>query len=276
MKSNECAAMSKKLVIIGIAVLLIVVALSGCVEEPGPKDGDKRVISTEYTGGDYNASILYEEVYEDGKWSNCTEIRYTKNGREYIDYFKLSMRDALDWIKSNTNENATILCWWDYGGMIIGYCERNAIARFASLALKDTLHPFAAGWFDEERKNKFIEENEWASNETIEDIANILTTTNFTSNETKQIIEKYNTNYILTDRYDFFIAKVFFATVSKNADEYIIDKMPTEKGNETLIFKMWDYSPEISGLKMVYENYPWEQFSSNDYDNIRIFEIVTS
>jgi len=257
--------MKKEILSLLICLLLLIISFSGCVEESGPKDRDKRLISTEYTGGAYNASILYEEVYEDGKWSNCTEIRYTKNGREYIDYFKPSMRDTLDWIKSNTNENAIILCWWDYGGMIIGYCERNAIARFASLALKDTLHPFAAGWFDEEKKKKFIEENEWASNETIKDIANVLTTTNFTSNETKQIIEKYNASYILTDRYDFFIAKVFFAAIGKNPDEYIVNYMPTEKGNETLIFQMWSDDTQILGLQLYYT-----------VADVRIFELVMS
>jgi len=115
----------KKMLLILLAIMFCFAIFTGCVEENEnlPKEGDTRLISEEPTGGTYNASILYKEKYYDGSWHNFTGIKYTKDGKEYTGAYLPYMRDALNWIKSNTTENITVLCWWDYGHMIEGYAE---------------------------------------------------------------------------------------------------------------------------------------------------------
>lgn len=266
--------MNKKLIIILVAVLLIVVGLSGCFEpnldneETYPENGDIRLLSTEFVGGKYNASILEEEIYDyeyykagldDDGWIPLHRISYTKEGREYKGNFIPQMREALDWIRTNTSENCTILCWWDYGCMVEGYANRKAITTFASLSLKYTI-PGLKNKSREYIDNYVKELGGWVSNETIGDIAKILTTINISSDETVKIIEKYNISYILTHHFDKHISWFIFDAADKNPDEYIIkygSDEPTDKGNETLIFQIWDYEQDIQGLKMVFEHYPY-------------------
>lgn len=261
--------MKKQIVLIGVIVILLGVVYTGCTENDNPKNGDERLISTEFLGGPYNISILHLQTYwegEGGKWSDGTEMNYTKNGIEHQGCYIPSMKDTLDWIKTNTSENCTILCWWDYAIMIEGYAERNVIARFGSLAITDTIAMF--GILDEEGKKKYIEEHEWTSNETIQEIAMVLTSTNISSNETRVILQKYNVSYIFTNSYDKMITMIFLQAAGKNTEEYITDEIPNEKCNELLSYKMWDDNPEISGLELIYHQ------PLGDGRTVRIFKLV--
>jgi asparagine N-glycosylation enzyme membrane subunit Stt3 len=260
--------MKKQLVVVGIIVILLGVVFTGCTGNNNPKNGDERLISTEFLGGTYNTSILHLQTYweDEGNWFDGTEMNYTKNGVEHQGCYIPSMKETLDWIKTNTSENCTILCWWDYGIMIEGYAERNVIARVGSLAITDTIAVF--GSLDEEGKKKFIEEHEWTSNETIQELAMVLTTTNISSDETRAIIQKYNVSYIFTAYYDKQIISILLNAAGKNSDEYYTGGTPNEKCNETLIFKMWNDTPEISELELIYHQ-PLE-----DGRIVRIFKLV--
>jgi len=260
----------KTMMVIGFIVIIIIVCIF-CFfflfkEESNPKEGDIKLISVESIGGTYNANIYHQQIYLSGGWQDFLELNYTKDGKEHQGSYIPSMKDTLEWIKINTSENSTILCWWDYGIMLEGYAERNVIARHASLALKDTIAMF--GSLDEDGKKKFIEEHEWTSNETIEELAKILITTNISSDETMALIQKYNVSYIFSNSYDELITWIFLDAARKNLDEYYTDKVPNEKCNETLIFKLWNDVPEISGLELIYEQ-------NIDYErSVRIFKII--
>lgn len=292
--------MKKQAIIIGIIVLLICVGLSGCIEEstsngeePSPHEGDLRLTSIELLGGKYNASILYEEIFRNDNWSN-TEIRsivYTKDGEKYIGNYNSYLREALDWIKSNTSENVTILCWWEYGHMIEGYIERNAVAKFPYLAIKD--NPIWEHWTDERWIRDFA--FKWTSNETIQDIAKVLTSTNISSNETRELINKYNVSYILIHggKTCWDTPYIFDALGINLTESGYIEQVGgnlfryTEKANETLIFKMWDkgYSfgspgnleepyleePQIPGLQLCYISSPYITAACSD---TRIFKVL--
>ena len=184
------------------------------------------------------------------------------------------MKDALDWIKANTSENCTILCWWDYGHMIEGYAERNAIATFVSLALQYTIPSLL--YLDEEEKLQRIElAGGWASNETVEDLAKVLTSNNISSDDIRDIFQKYNVSYILTKGYDKRIATIFFDAIGINYSEHIVDGILTDKGNETLIFQMWNNYSEILELQLLYEYYPQGFPIPNYYDDdVRIFKLI--
>lgn len=260
----------KRMLSIVLVTISCLILVTGCIEEKVPKNGDTRLISEEPIGGIYDASILYKESYYDGTWYDLTQIQYTKDGKKYIGEFIPDLSDVSRWIKMNASSNCTVLCGWRYGHMLEGYAERNIIARFASLAIKDTILDFVI--LDEAGKQDYINDHEWEADETIEDIAKVLTSDNISSNETRDIIQKYNVSYILTQEYDSLnIAWIFFEASGKNRDEYIFPGTfaPTEKGEKTLIFQMWNTDPEIPGLQLVYEHHPEE-----GYYDVRIFEVI--
>ena len=259
--------MKKQLLTSGIMLVLIGVVFTGCLGNNSPKNGDVQLISTEFLGGPYNLSILHLQNYFDGTWSDGTEIKYTKNGIEHQGAYWSTMDENLDWIKTKTSENCTILCWWDYAMMIEGCAERNVIAKFGSLSITDTIAIF--GSLDEEGKKKYIEEHEWTSNETIQELAMVLTATNISSEEIKDIIQKYKVSYIFTTRYDKEIVWVFLKATGKNINEYFTNDKPNEKYNETLVLKMWDSNPQINGLQLCYSNNVTDLHS-----DVRIFKVV--
>ena len=245
--------------------------LIGCLEVETYENGDTKLISEVNIGGEYNAKILYQEIYLDENWYTHTQIQYEKDGNTYVGEFIPYSEDAHKWILENTSEASTILCWWRYGHMVEGYSERNAIASSPSLFLKDKIELLTH--INDEKINQYIDEiGGWTSNEAIEEISKILTTINISSNETQDILKKHNIDYILTHEYDSLnIAWIFFETSGKNPDDYIISgtMSPTKQGEKTLIYQMWNDEPEISELQLVYEHHPMDGF----YD-VRIFKIV--
>jgi len=288
--------MKKQLITFGMVVLLVCVGLSGCFEEKidnknsEPRDGDIRLLRTEYIGGKYNASIRYEEIYveeeSNSSWVPLYRMSYTKDGRNLIGSYFRTMQTALDWIKTYTGENCTILCWWDYGTVIVGYSERNVIATFASLSLKDTLPHYRNK--SEDYINEEVEmRGGWSSEEAIKDIATVLTSTNISSTEIKEIFHKYNVSYVLTNCYDRVIAYYFLNASGKNPDEYLYwdfnDSVykPNNKANETLLFQMWKDQVSIAnidGLSLVYNDYYGDYHYTYEYNTnyTRIFKIDLS
>jgi asparagine N-glycosylation enzyme membrane subunit Stt3 len=245
----------KKLVI-GLVFVLIVVGLSGCVQEDVEKyeDFDNRVIREESIGGISNATIIYEQIYYDGIWGNGTRLKYTKDGRDYYGAYMPFVLDALNWVKMNTSKNTTILCWWDYGHMIEGIAERNAIATYVSEELIHT----AASLKEMSKENRQTEVERgggWSSNDVLIDIALVLSNTDILNPEIQNILNRYNVSYILTVNNDKYFTEIFFETAGLNVEEYIKDGIPTEKGNNTLIYKMREYPPDIYGLSLVYNDY---------------------
>jgi len=139
-------------------------------------------LKEEVVGGTYNVKLIIEG--NDTRGFEYGYIVYTKGGVEHIGYYNSYLRNALDWIKTNTPENSTFLCWWDYGHMICGYAERESIVKNPS---KEALVSVA------DKYKPTIKELD--PHEKILDVAHALTTTN--ENVIKEIMEKYDANYIL-------------------------------------------------------------------------------
>jgi hypothetical protein len=276
--------MSNKLITIGIIFFIsLVLGLSGCNEQQqiNQKDseeityqnGDHRLVSTEQIGGPYDLQILHMQNYYDGTWYNYSKINYTKQGISHEGILHSFMTEALEWLKENTSVNSTILCWWDYGHMIEGVAERNALATYPSLALKHTMAEFSL--LDEAEKKDFIKTHRWDSNKTLEDVAFILTTENLFSNHTQKRINEYNISYILTRSYDSDIARIFFDACGKNSSAYVTEqKIFTDKGKSTLIFDMWTENPDMNGLELVYSFYSSGSYDARGSQNVRIFKII--
>jgi hypothetical protein len=278
--------MKKKGVIFIFFVILLIAFISGCVEESEkkiePKDGDEEIFSEEAIEGKYDPILESGKIYINGTWHNYTAIRYKKDGIDYKAGYLDHIIHPFDWLKNYTENDSTILCWWDYGGMIEGYSDREAIAVYPPLSLLDTIGMYNE--FDEEGKERYITEHDFSEEGKIKDIASVLTAENFSNESVQDIIEKYNVSYIFTRSYDKKLAGIFLSAAGKEISEYFTDcedkgpycfrGTPTDKLNETLIYKMWEAEPDIPGLIMRYSNPFMGSNDPNINTNIvRIFSI---
>lgn len=276
--------MVKKLNAIGIVCILILIVFSGCTDNPSkknenieedyPKDGDVDYSYEQVFDGIYNPTVQYGKIYLNGTWHNITNIKYVKDDVSYenLAFIEYAL-DVFEWMKNNTIEDSTVLCWWDYGGMVEAFGERNSIVVYPSLSLKNTIGSFNI--MDKESQIRYINENEWSNNDTIMEVASVLTSENILDEKIQNILKIYNVSYIFTRSYDKYIAEIIYNASGKNSAEYISDdNVPTEKGNATLIFKMWEENPVIEGLEFVYYYYPAGYYHQGDSINFRIFKLV--
>jgi asparagine N-glycosylation enzyme membrane subunit Stt3 len=172
------------MIIIVAAVLVAVIVVSVIYYLNVPKEGKELPASFEYVGDKYNVTLnLYKGEF------NWTQIVYTDETGPHSGFFEPQMRTGLDWIRNNTPGNATFLCWWDYGHIIKGYAERNVIVRNPS---HEWINMVAESW------RSHI--TEFDPNEKLVDVANALTTSNYT--ETLQIMEKYGATYVVVYKDD--------------------------------------------------------------------------
>jgi asparagine N-glycosylation enzyme membrane subunit Stt3 len=202
----------------------------------------------EYVGGRYNCRIGI--TGEDPRGFEVGKIFYVKGGVEHEGYYNEYLRDALDWIKTNTPENAVFLNWWDYGHMIVGYSERDSVVKNPSEeALVSVADP-----------TRF---EELDPHEMIVDVAKALTTTN--ESETVAIMEKYGATYLLVTVEDgkgkpywiFHFAGLDFAdymNISWQGSDLPFDpNQYNELGKETVIYRVL-IQAEISGLTQIYSD----------------------
>ncbi|MCJ7425278.1 dolichyl-diphosphooligosaccharide--protein glycosyltransferase subunit STT3 [Candidatus Bathyarchaeota archaeon] len=177
--------MNKRIVAV-IAIIVVAAVVIGAVSYYNLTQKSKELpTSTEHVGGRYNATLSF---FKDGS----AQIEYTdETGNHSEHYFESEMRTGLDWINGSTPENATFLCWWDYGHAIKGYAERKVTGRNVSHEWIEMVQiartdPSAIKEFD--------------PNEKLVDVAKALTTSNGT--ETRQIMEKYGATYVVVYKDD--------------------------------------------------------------------------
>lgn len=208
-------------------------------------------MNQELVGGKYNSKIVITE--KAGKIVS-SEIVYSKEGIEHRGYYDSNFKNALEWIRLNTPENATFLCWWDYGHMIVGYAEKEAIIKNPSEeALVSIANPELIKEFD--------------PNEKLVEVAKALTATDV--NFTKSIMKKCNANYILVTPVDGDGKAVWiFRFAGLNSTDYMAspslifnDENYTELGKQTLIYKMLSNS-NLEGFTLIYSDYYVKIFKS--------------
>lgn len=205
----------KRFLILIITALLIVTVVLAFSFYPNPT-------RVEYIGGKYNATVTY--------WSSHVQLAYTdETGHHVSGYFDEQMMTGLNWINSSTPENATFLCWWDYGNMIKAVGERNVIVRNPSHEIINSVaDPSSIKEFD--------------PNEKIVDVSSALTTTN--QSETVQIMGKYNATYIMIGKDDLVNSVWFFKAAGLNYTDYLVNQGTslsfTDLGNNTMIARLLD------------------------------------
>lgn len=205
----------KRFLILIIATLAIITFVLAFSFYPFPTN-------IENIGGKYNAVVTH--------WTDRIQLSYTdESGHHVSSYFDDNMKAGLNWINSSTPENATILCWWDYGHMIKAVGERNVIVRNPSHEINNSIADTSGI-------------KEFDPNEKILDVAIAFTTVNQT--ETAQIMAKYNATYIMIGQGDLVKSIWMFKAVGLNYTDYVANQGSslsfTNLGENTLIARLLD------------------------------------
>ncbi|MBM4249464.1 MAG: hypothetical protein FJ149_08555 [Euryarchaeota archaeon] len=210
----------------------------------GPTEGDERYRNSEPVGGPFNASIERWQHYDGMIWYDFYKIVYYMDGQMIEGAYDLSLWPALEWIKSNTTVNATVLSWWDYGHMIRGYTGRSGVIYYPSRSLLNTVA-------DRSSVRHFEPE------EKVRQVAGTLLSDN--DSEVKGYATGFGARYILVTRSDAD-GKAWAILQGAGLDQstYIKDSggghmVPTEKGKELWLFRIWD-GKGIEGMNVVFED----------------------
>lgn len=220
-------------IIVAIAIIAIAVA-AGLLYVGFKKEGIGPPETVENVGGKYNATISL--------WEDYGELEYTDEGGKHSGmYFMVEMRNALDWIKGNTPENATFLCWWDYGHMIKGYAERNVVVRNPSEeTIECVADPGSITEFD--------------PHERVLDVAKAFSTSN--STEMLQIMEKYNVTHIVVCTDDLLKSFWMYKFAGLEPTDYLVPQDSshefTDAGMQTMIARLLENRD--TGFTLIYED----------------------
>jgi len=218
-------------------IVVAVVALYFIIPKQGGGLGPPSHV--ESTGGKYNATI---SSWASEDW--YAHIEYTnETGKHSEMYFNLKMRDGLDWIRNNTPQNTTILCWWEDGHMIKGYTERDVVIRNPSHeTLNSVANPSGVVEFD--------------PNEKIVEVAKAFTAND--STEMISIMNKYDADYVFVSL-DFFnrgAAIWLYDAAGLDWNLYLYAQNSTwqfsEAGQQTMFSKL--IGNRGTGLSLVYQD----------------------
>jgi len=230
------------IVVISISAVFLYMNLITDTGEP-PISHEKPIKDFENVGGRYNATII--------GFGDHYKVEYTDEDGKHIDgYFEDEMRSGLDWIKNYTPENATFLCWWDYGHMIKGYAERETVVRYPSEEIRESVaNQSSIKGFDPYDK--------------IFDVATALTATDL--NVMLQIVEKYNVTHILVSGDDSSKAGWIFRAAELEPMDYLIfhdsEVEFNDEGMQTMIAKLLENRD--TGLTLVHEDEEIKVYRAN-------------
>jgi uncharacterized membrane protein len=209
--AEESDLMNKRFIVMAVAAVIIVAVVVAVSFQPV-------VTSVDHIGGKYDAAVTH--------YTDRTELTYTdESGQHSSSNFDDAMKSGLLWINSSTPENATFLCWWDYGHMVKAVGERDVVVRNPS-------HEILASIADPSGLKEFD------PNSKIQDVATVLTTTN--QSQTLQIMAKYNATYIMVHRDDLVKSAWFFRIAGLNETDYVTSQGFTDLGDNTMIVRLLD------------------------------------
>ena len=195
-------------------------------------------------GGKYNTVVTHT--------TNGVQLKYTdESGTHTSSNFDESMKTGLLWINSSTPEDATILCWWDYGHMIKAVGERNVIVRNPSQEILNSIaDPTGIKEFD--------------PNEKIQDVAKAFATDNQTI--TEQIMAKYNSTYIMIGQSDIVKSPWMYKIAGLNCTDFVTNQNNglnfTDLGKGTMIARLLD-DRNIDAFTLVFQDHAMRIYKLN-------------
>jgi len=206
----------------------------------------------ENLGGKYQTRVMTTENYGYSYWDErgnfhlllgAGEIVYFEGGKEHRGVYFNVCRRALDWIKANTPQNTSVLCWWDYGHMIVGLGERKTVVTSPS---REILYTVA----DPSSVKEFSDHG------TIVAVARCFTTADL--NVTLQIMENYGAEYILVTNSQRGIGQILFNMSGLDYKQYLPTPANfTAKGKETVLYRLLFNVNLYGRLELVYEERDW-------------------
>lgn len=168
------------------------------------------------------------------KQSNPQSTLYTyeEGNRTFTyDYQPSDIGPCMDWIRTNTPEDAVFLCWWDYGHTIRDLGKRDVIIFSPSYEM-DSEHTAGHHWNVEKS-------GELASQERIQDVALALLALD--STQTIEIMHKYNATYIFIHHSD----------ITKSWAMYYVLGEPSSTSTDTVLSKTLN-KEDIQHFKLAY------------------------
>jgi hypothetical protein len=219
-----------------IALLIVVLLVAGCTADFRDANVDGLTM-TDIDVFDLNNSVdgkvitVQIDVEDSGIAGYLNDISYTKDDRDYRNYFLTDLAPALDWLTENVEEG-TIFSWWDYGHMIRGYTGLETVIYSPSSDMLDTL---SSGEWDEEKQGDF------SPQEKTSDV--ILAFLNEDEEITKMIMDKYGAEYLLITKNDEAILLFFFEKVG--LDKYVDNGEPTGEAFKLTLFKLFTGESEM-------------------------------
>jgi asparagine N-glycosylation enzyme membrane subunit Stt3 len=215
---------AKRFIILAVAAVIIIAAVVAVSFQP-------QQISTDNIGGRYNAVVTH--------YTDRNDLTYTDEAGEHtLHFFDDNLKPALQWINSSTPENATILCWWDYGHMVKAVGERTVVVRNPSQEILSSVGDQSSI-------------KEFDPNSKILDAATALTTSNAT--QTQQIMEKYNATYLMVEKDDATKAVWMYRIAGLNETNYVTGQGFTDLGRDTMVARLLD-NRDTGGFTQVYSD----------------------
>jgi asparagine N-glycosylation enzyme membrane subunit Stt3 len=171
------------------------------------------------------------------------KFSYSSDGRTYTASLFPGYSDSMEWMSRNLPQDAVITAWWDYGHMIRGLGEREAVGFNPSEESLHTVAMVAAGGeFDTESLGELSDHGD------IEMVAMALTTTD--PSEMIAIMQAYHSDYIMVSRNDRTISWIIYdisAVEAEQLDEY------TFVNDNSMMYRMLAHD-DIRDMDMLYSD----------------------
>lgn len=227
-------------------IIIEIVFVLGCVHSAPASFSDdvkEDIVGTEDIGGKYNLTLIETRVTVNDTVYNMKKIRYVKDGEVVEPDMMLppEMRDGLEWMSENTNEDAMVLSWWDYGHIIRAYAEREPVVDGPSKEILTTTVAKHIG-----KNPDDIECPDCVEHATIKDVAFALTAKD--SSELIGIMDKYGASVFYAQRSDKFKSFAFYMAAGMEPEDPESDEFLCTITGRT------SRGEDIEGLELVYSD----------------------
>jgi hypothetical protein len=176
-----------------IAFIFTVIFLIGC-------SSGKIISKTELAP---HTEIIEKRINGDTRYY----INYSWSEKQYLAYFDPNLTECLTWLHNNLQPTDKVFSWWDYGGMIRGFSNVDAVLYGASADIPS---------IDKELSYEI------APSATIRDVSRAFLTEDH--KELLDIMNKYNARYLLIPSY------MDSKTIARIADRNITDNSILTRG----------------------------------------------
>jgi asparagine N-glycosylation enzyme membrane subunit Stt3 len=188
-------------------------------------------------------------------------MRLEFDSMQSLDWFLRDSKavEGYQWLANNTEDDATVLAWWDYADGIEKIGHRGVVINEASRNIEYTI----GGYADPSKPWHKIEYALWypyEPEEKVRDVASFFISENATS--AKEIARKYGADYVLVTSDDLCKYYCVVMAAGENFSDYM--RMPTNRSSdisdirpylkkETVLTRMVN-GDDIDGFSKAFDN----------------------